>query len=170
MFLLPLALAAAIAETPATPPSTDVPATIAAYFAGDWNGQGAFASGKPLESRFHFKPILDGKVLELRHDEAPPATFAYAGLISVDAATGKPVMLLAPNRGGGRLMRGTGWQDERLVFESDPVLRAAFALERITFVRLAPCRFEASYEMSKDGATWRLGDKQTFTKQSTDCA
>lgn len=169
MFLLPLALAAAIAETPA-PPSTDVPAEIAGYFAGDWSGKGAFASGKPLESRFRFQPILDGKVLELRHDEAAPATFAYAGLISVDAATGKPVMLLTPNRGGGRLMRSAGWQDDRLVFEADPALRAAFALERITFVRLGPCRFEASYEMSKDGATWRLGDKQTFAKQAAGCA
>jgi hypothetical protein len=159
----------ATATAPAArPPAVVLPRDISSYFVGAWEGEGRFIrSGRPLHSTFTFEPIAGGEAILVRHDEKPPNAFAYGGLITMDTVAKTPVLLLASNNGGGgRIFRSAGWTDGRLVFTSGEPLRAAFALERITFVRESASAFRATYEMSFDGGqTWRVGDEQQFTRR-----
>lgn len=172
--LLSVFIAQAAPVSAVTPQNTPVQRVVPAlstefvdYLAGDWTGSGTFTrTGKPVESTFRFQPSHDREVLIVEHAEKEPNRFAYSGVISMDSVTGKPVFLMASNnKGGARLFRSEGWQDGRLVFETDPALQAWFARERISFIRKGDRAFKATYEMSRDnGATWRTGDEQDFTK------
>lgn len=157
---------APVAQPPRpTPPS--VPAELMDYLEGRWSGSGRFIrTGAPVQSTFSFERIVGGEALQVRHAEAAPNTFAYAGLLTMDTVAGELVLLLASNnRGGGRLFRSAGWIDDRLAFEAAPELQAWFARERITFIRVDGDSFRATYEMSRDGGqTWRTGDEQLFTR------
>lgn len=68
---------------------------------------------------------------------------------------------------GAQLFRSnsSGWQNGKIVFQSMPELKDTFALERFTFERQSNNSFLATYEMSRDGKTWRIGDTQTFTRK-----
>lgn len=143
-----------------------LPINISAYFAGSWSGTGTFASGKPISSDVTFEPILDGEALLMRGKERSPNRFAYVALWSVDTSSGKPVVQLTSNLGSGaRLFRSDGWNGGTLVVQSVPELRSYFALERFTFDRLTERTYVATYSFSRDsGATWKVGDRQTFNK------
>ena len=75
-------------------------------------------------------------------------------------------MLFAGNS-GAQLFRagGDGWQNGKIVFQSTPELKDTFAFERFTFERKSNDSFLATYEMSRDGKSWRVGDSQTFTRK-----
>lgn len=151
--------------TPASRPT--LPAAISDYLGGRWTGSGTFTrSGRPLSSVYEFIPVLNGEALQVHHAEDAPLIFAWQGVISLDTVTQDVVLLMAGNQAGGaRLMRSGGWTGDSLVFEAAPDLHAWFARERITFERLGPDRFRATYEMSRDnGATWASGDIQTFDR------
>jgi hypothetical protein len=141
-------------------------ASVGPYFAGRWQGSGKFVrSGKPLQSSFEFEPRLGGESMIVRHAEVAPNTFAYDGILTTDSVRGDLVLLVASNhKGGGRLFRSAGWTGDTLVFQSISELRTSFAIERISFIRLGPESFKAIYEMSPDGAAWRVGDEQVFVK------
>lgn len=165
-------LAPGAAQAQAAPPAAPLakptlPASLGEYFAGRWNGSGTFArNGAPVASSFEFEPRLDGEAMRIRHAEKAPNSFAYDAILTVDSVRGDLVMLMASNnKGGGRLFRSAGWQGDTLVFQSGPELRTGFALERISFHRQGTGSFKATYEMSRDGATWRVGDAQVFVKE-----
>jgi hypothetical protein len=146
-----------------------VPADLMNYFAGKWSGKGQFAnSGKELESDFSFVPDLENQCLVVRQKERSPNTFQFMALWSVDSVSEQWVMMMVSNHdGGARLFRTDGWHDGKLVFQSVPELHSSFALERFTFERQSTTVFRTTYEMSfDDGKTWKIGDRQTFTKSS----
>jgi len=141
---------------------------VSDFLTGHWVGSGQFTrTGAPVASTFRFSKILGAEALAVEHAEIEPNSFAYAGVISMDTVSGDIVLLLASNKGGGgRLMRSRGWTGETMAFEAAPELHAWFARERVTFERLGPDSFKTTYEMSRDaGATWRVGDIQTFQRQ-----
>jgi hypothetical protein len=144
---------------------TGLPADVRDYFEGNWTGSGQFSNGKPLSSTFSFEEALDGEALFVRHAEKEPHKFAYMGMWTVDTAKGDIVMMLAGNlKGGARLFRSQGWEGDTLTFMPDKNLQTWWAMEKIVFTRESPTRFKAKYQMSRDGANWRGGDEQTFTK------
>jgi hypothetical protein len=173
-----VAASAASAQAPAPAPQAapvpaprpTLPATIHDYFEGRWTGSGTFTrTGGPVSSTFTFTRALGGEALQVQHAEDAPLTFAYLGLISLDSRSQDVVLLMTSNNAGGaRLMRSRGWVGDTLAFEAAPELQAWFARERITFEKLGPDEFRATYEMSRDaGATWRSGDVQTFRRISS---
>ena len=144
-------------------------ASTTSWLEGDWVGAGHFSrNGLPLASTYEFRTVHDGEAMTVRHLEHAPNTFAWSGVLSVDSRSGDMVLAFASNKGGGaRVLHSEGWNGETLTFEASPELQAWFARERIIFQRLDSGRFEATYEMSRDGgATWRTGDVQTFVRIS----
>jgi len=159
---------------PATPPTAlpqkaIPPADVLEYFSGDWSGKGKFTSGKELESDFSFAPDPESQWILVHQKEKPPQTFEFMALWSVDSVSGDLVMLMAGNQAtGARLFHSHGWQEGKIVFQSVPELRSHFALERFAFERVSAAEFHSTYEMSFDDAkTWRVGDRQVFTKNSS---
>lgn len=143
-----------------------LPPDVLDYFSGDWVGKGKFTTGKEIESDFSFVPDLANQCILVRQKERSPNTFEFIALWSMDSISGDLVMLLTSNHeSGARVFRSRGWQEGKVVFQSDSELRARFALERFTFQRESATAFHSLYEMSFDnGKTWRAGDSQVFTK------
>jgi len=170
VFILAISLHGLAQSQPTTPPASKAlfPADLVHYFSGNWAGKGKFASGKDIESDLSFVPDLENQCIVFRQKEKPPHDFASIGLWSMDSMSGDVIMLLSSNHGAGaRVFHSKGWQDGKIVFQSVPELRAYWALERFTFERESATTFGATYEMSgDDGKTWRVGDHQTFTRQS----
>jgi hypothetical protein len=161
-------LAGTSAATSATRqlPAATLPKELVEYFTGDWTGKGAFTNGKEIQSELSFVPIVASQSLLVRHKERDPNTFEFVAIWSVDSMSGDVVMLLASNHeSGARLFRSRGWRDGAIVFQSVEELRANFALERFTFRRESATAFQSMYEMSQNGQTWQVGDRQTFTKR-----
>lgn len=76
------------------------------------------------------------------------------------------MMFLADDSGADLFRSGSGgWQDNKIIFQSTSELKANSALVRFTFERKSNDSFLATYEMSRDGKTWRTGDTQTFTRK-----
>ncbi len=175
LFLLALTpgCAFSLPASPATPaaqaPKGSLPPDLVKYFAGNWTGKGAFVrSGKELASDYSFVPDLDNQCLVVHQKEHPPNDFTFVALWSVNSDTGQLVMLLVSNHeGGASMLRGSGWQDGKLVFQTVPESASDVGLERFTFMRDSATAFHTTYEYSQDGGkTWAVGDHQSFTKTS----
>jgi hypothetical protein len=150
-------------------PKGSLPADLVSYFAGTWTGKGAFArSGKELASDYSFVPDIENQCLVVHQKEKPPHDFEFVALWSVNADTGQLVMLLVSNHeGGASVLRGSGWQEGKLVFQTVPESPSDLGLERFTFQRDSATAFHTMYEYSQDGGkTWAVGDRQSFTKTS----
>jgi len=174
LLLLPVAFPAQAQATSAAPSSPasrpTLPSDLVKYFAGTWAGKGNFASsGKPIESEISFTFEPENQCILVRDAEKPPNTFHFVAILSVDSISGETVMLMASNHdAGARVLRTGGWRDGKLVFQGVPELHAFFSLERFTFEKISSTVFHATYEMSFDGGkTWRVGDRQEFTKLSS---
>lgn len=143
------------------------PTELLEYFKGEWSGTGKFtASGKDVASDFSFVADMENQTLIVHEKERAPNTYHFIALWSIDSANGNLVMLFA-NNSGAELFRSdsASWQNDKIVFQSAPELKAAFAFERFTFERKSDNTFLATYEMSRDGKTWRTGDTQMFTRK-----
>lgn len=161
--------AVARAEPLGTPPAAakrgELPASVTDFLKGNWSGSGAFATGRPVTSTLDFAPVAQDVALELHYAEASPDTFVYSALLSVDTVNPGLVLLLAGNNSGGaRLFRSKGWDADTLTFVATPDLRAWFGFERVTFTRHDDRHMTVTYEISRDGQTWKLGDRQDFQR------
>lgn len=159
--------------TPKPPASTQpstrclpFPSNESGFLEGRWAGQGKLEmTGRPISSTLVVNQTSDGEGLHLTEEELPPNRTKLDALWSRDCGSGDLVMFIAGNVGAGaRLFRSRGFSDGKVTFESDPSLRAWFALERFTFSRTEDGRIEQIYEMSRDGSTWHVGDRQIFSK------
>jgi hypothetical protein len=69
------------------------------------------------------------------------------------------VSLIHDSSGGVRLFRAPGWTDGAVVFESRPLLAPTLRTrERFTYRRESERSFRMTYEVSRDGSTWQMGD------------
>jgi hypothetical protein len=171
LFALVATLAFSAPKSPALPsPQTArgfLPPDLVDYFAGTWTGKGAFVqSGKELASDYSFVPDIESQCLLVHQKEHPPNDFTFVALWSVEASSGQLVMLLVSNHEhGASVLRGGGWQDGKLIFQTVPESLSVRSLERFTYLRDSATAFHTTYEWSKDGGkTWNVGDRQSFTK------
>ncbi|MBS0199156.1 MAG: hypothetical protein JSR70_01780 [Proteobacteria bacterium] len=167
-------MAISVSPTRAADQPVRVPSEVAQFFTGNWQGQGAFASGKKIEADVGFDVSMDGQWLVYRHADRPPNGYKAQGFWGYERSSGTFIMMLADNFGGARLFSSTGWKDGTLVFEGRGAISptpsaqpspGSGSRERFTFARQSANQFRMSYEVSKDGTTWRLVDALTFKRK-----
>ena len=74
-------------------------------------------------------------------------------------------MIVADNFGSVRQFESECvWCDGKIAFTFTPRGTAVF-IERLTFERQTDKTFKMTYETSKDGAQWQLGDYLAFTRK-----
>lgn len=174
--LLPLmAPMASTGLAPATTPSAagePAPAEAAGdkigslrFLVGRWRGSGRFESSqKAVSSTMRYTPVANGNALSLEASENAPNTFSYAALITVGTTGSGLTMMLVSNNGGPSLYRSAGWVGGRLVFEADHRLGDGPGGDRFTYKRGGSNGYSITYEYSRDGSTWRVGDRQSFVR------
>ena len=172
--VLAFLMAISMSPTRAADQPTRVPSEMARFFAGNWQGQGAFASGKQIEADVSFEVSMDGQWLVYRHADRPPNGYKAQGFWGYERSSHAFVMVLADNFGGARLFSSDGWKDGTLVFEGRGAISPAPSAqpspgsgsrERFTFEKQSADQFRMRYEISKDGVAWHLVDALTFKRK-----
>jgi hypothetical protein len=142
-----------------------IPADIVDYYTGTWNGQGAFASGKPISAVIDFKPILDSCCLLESHADVAPNKYKAESIWGVDGITGQLTMDVYDNFGGHRVFTSAGWLHGKMVFDyTTTITTGQTRFERFTYQKETSNSFIMRYETSIDNVAWKLGDQLTFVK------
>jgi len=158
----------------ATPaPPIRLPTDLVQFFSGEWTGTGEFASGKKIEADVSFRSDLDNQWLVYRHNDCAPGIYKAIGMWGTEYTSKQFVMVINNNFGGSRLFSSEGWRDGKIVFlkrntittQPTAVVGQPINQERFTFERQADGTFKMTYEVSKDGTNWRIGDYLIFKKK-----
>lgn len=132
-------------------------------FLGNWKGDGAFANGKKIAATVSFRLALDSAWLVCEHRDVPPNTYAATLFWGVDQ--GKFVAYGFDNFGGHREFASAGWLDGKLELRRPAEAPGGVKyVERFVYERLSADSFRMTYEVSRDGTKWQLGDSLVFTR------
>jgi hypothetical protein len=139
---------------------------LVAFFTGHWKGEGAFAQGQKIAAEVSFAPSLDSAWLVYEHRDVPPGAYKATSMWGVDERTGQFVAVTFDNFHGHRQWLSSGWSGGKLVLStgnySSP---GGMMFEHFIYERLSATQFKMTYEVSRDGITWRLGDWLVFTRE-----
>ncbi|HYX30035.1 MAG TPA: hypothetical protein VE863_15950 [Pyrinomonadaceae bacterium] len=142
-----------------------LPAGLEEFFVGEWTGAGELSNGRNIEADVSFAADLDNQWLNYSHNDRAPNKYKARGMWGFERNSGRFVMLLNDNFGGARLFVSDGWLDGRIVFNSEKLLVLSSVQERFTFARESATTFRMTYEISRDGKTWRIGDYLIFRRK-----
>ena len=152
----------------AQPPPARLDASMVRFFCGEWKGAGAFANGRPIAAVLSFRLSLDSAWLVSDHADVPPNDYKASSYWGVDAATGKFVATVFDNFHGHRSFASSGWVGGRLVLMAESFAPGAGTyFEHFIFERQSDTQFRMTYETSRDGIAWQMGDSLLFTKTKT---
>ena len=139
---------------------------LVAFFTGHWKGEGAFAQGQKIAAEVSFAPSLDSAWLVYEHRDVPPGVYKATSMWGVDERTGQFVAVTFDNFHGHRQWLSSGWSGGKLVLStgnySSP---GGMMFEHFIYDRMSATQFKMTYEVSRDGITWRLGDWLVFTRE-----
>ena len=139
---------------------------LVAFFTGHWKGEGAFAGGRTIAAEVSFAPSLDSAWLVYEHRDVPPGAYKATSMWGVDERTGQFVAFTFDNFHGHRQWLSSGWSGGKLVLStgnySSP---GGMMFEHFIYERLSATQFKMTYEVSRDGIAWRLGDWLVFTRE-----
>ncbi|HLN98198.1 MAG TPA: DUF1579 family protein [Pyrinomonadaceae bacterium] len=155
----------ATALTSAQKAPKQLPADLKEFFIGQWSGAGEFSNARKIEADVSFSADLDNQWLNYRHTDRAPNKYKATGMWGFDRDSERFLMLVTDNFGGARLFVSDGWLDGRIVFNSARLLAVSPMQERFTFARESANTFRMTYETSRDGNTWRLGDYLIFRRK-----
>ncbi|PWE16424.1 hypothetical protein DDZ18_13475 [Marinicauda salina] len=144
-----------------------MPEEMVSFFTGAWSGAGAFADGRPIEADLEIESVLDGRFLRYRHSTRDPLTWDGLWIWGVDPASGDFIANVFDNRGLAREFESAGWRDDRLVLVTTYHSASADArtFERFTYEKTSQDSFRMTFERSRDGIEWRLGDYLDFERR-----
>jgi hypothetical protein len=138
---------------------------LVAFFTGHWKGEGAFAGGQKIAAEVSFAPSLDSAWLVYEHRDVPPGAYKATSMWGVDG-TGQFVAFTFDNFQGHRQWLSSGWAGGKLVLSTGGYSsQAGMVFEHFIYERQSATQFKMTYEVSRDGITWRLGDWLVFTRE-----
>ena len=152
------------AQPPAALPRLD--SAMVQFLTGEWKGEGAFANGRPIAAKVSFKPSLDSAWLVCEHRDVPPNGYKADLYWGVDGTSGLFVAYAFDNFHGHRQFDSEGWVAGRLVLTRQAEMAGVGKYwERFVYERLADASFRMTYETSRDGTTWGMGDSLVFRRE-----
>ena len=152
-------------QGPAQTPPPRLDPSMVSFFSGEWKGEGAFANGRPIAATLSFRLSLDSAWLVSDHADLPPNDYKATSYWGVDATTGQFVCSVFDNFHGHRSFSSSGWSGGRLVLTAPSYFAGAGTyFEHFIFERQSDSQFRMTYETSRDGIAWQMGDSLLFTK------
>lgn len=133
------------------------------FFIGHWAGKGEFSNGKPIEADVVFRLDLDSSWLVYEHRDRAPNDYRATSMWGVDRS-GQFVGYTFDNFHGHRQWMSNGWAEGKLILSGTGVTGAFVLFEHFVYERVSPTQFRMTYEVSRDGIKWILGDWLVFTK------
>ncbi|MBB6610133.1 hypothetical protein H7F15_03700 [Pontibacter sp. Tf4] len=164
--ILTLALLCAVFSARAQQSAPQKPSKeLVQFFSGKWTGEGKFASGKVIAATLNFSTALDGGWLTHDHTDIAPNTYKATSWWGTDPQSGRFVAYIFDNNSGHRLFESEGWQDGRLVLTTQQAHpKGGIMWQHFIYEKLSDTSFKMTFEVSKDGAEWRMIDYLVFNK------
>ena len=135
------------------------------FFEGRWTGEGAFANGNKIAADLSFTLSLDSCWLVYEHRDRPPHRYKATSMWGLDGQTGEFVAYCFDNFQGHREFEGNGWKEGKLVLTHHGVIpKVGLYFEHFIYERTGERSFKMTYETSRDGITWVMGDWLAFKK------
>jgi len=130
---------------------------------GAWTCKGTFRGGKPHESTYAAKCILNGTWLELtEHDTLPATGYDAKYLIGYDAERKRLIEFDANTFGAATYTSAIGWTEGSLTMTSEPAANAAapYALNRFRYSTPSLGSLVIDWDISKHAETpdWVTAD------------
>lgn len=136
------------------------------FFVGHWAGDGEFLSGKKIAADLTFKLSLDSSWIICEHADKIPNRYKALSMWGVDMLSGQFVAYSFDNFHGHRKFVSDGWKDNKLVLTTNNYSpQRGLVFEHFLYEKLSGNSFKMTYETSKDGITWKLGDYLVFNKK-----
>jgi hypothetical protein len=146
-------------------PGHRIDTALLAFFSGHWTGEGAFANGGKIAADVSFRLSLDSCWLVYEHQDRAPNRYKATSMWGVDGATGEFFAYIFDNFHGHRQLVSNGWRDGKLLLSGQSyVAGAGVYFEHFLYERLSDTQFKMTYETSRDGMAWQLGDWLVFTR------
>lgn len=143
-----------------------LPKDLINFFVGNWSGDGEFANGKKIAAELTFKMSLDSSWITGEHTDKLPNRYKALTLWGVDIMSGQFVAYSFDNFAGHRKFDGNGWKDGKLILTTnDYYPQRGLVFQHFIYEKLSDKTFKMTYETSKDGITWKLGDYLIFNKK-----
>lgn len=138
---------------------------ITNFFQGSWVGEGQLANGRSVTADASFQLSLDGCWLMYNHTDRLPNRYKAISMWG-NEPSGNLLDYVFDNFQGHRLFTSRGWNPEEVNFVyRDTVVSGDAVFQRFTYKKLSSDSFKMTYDVSKDGNQWRLGDWLIFTRQ-----
>ncbi|HEX9510546.1 MAG TPA: hypothetical protein VF939_08685 [Puia sp.] len=135
------------------------------FFMGYWKGEGEFANGKKVAADVSFQLSLDSCWLVYTHRDKLPDSYKADAYWGVDRQTGEFLAYCFDNFQGHRQFVSNGWKNGRLILTAHAYLsQVGNYFEHFIYEKLSDSSFKMSYETSRDGIQWKLGDWLVFRK------
>jgi hypothetical protein len=151
-------LAPSVARAENATPSPDA----LKYFNGEWDCAGEFpASGKKIASTVRFTYDEPTGALVKHHDDNPPNAYHAIELWAADKSGTFSNTIAVPSY-GVRTFTSPGWSDNAFVWTSGV---NANPTERFTYTRLGDATMQVDWAISKNGATFVVGDTLTCNRR-----
>lgn len=144
-----------------------LPDNFISFFAGRWTGEGKFANGKKITANLSVKLELDSSWLIFEHIDILPNNYKSISMFSVDYMSGQFIAYTFDNFQGHRKFVSNGWNDGKLILTTNEYYpQKGLVFQHFIYERVSERNFKMSYETSKDGINWKLGDFLVFTKDN----
>ena len=147
-------------------------------------GRGAFAGGRKIAAEISFGLSLDSCWIVYEHRDVPPNQYKASSFWGVDGGTGQFFAYVFDNFHGNRAKRrlrtrrteerrsdevrqlvSNGWKDGKLLLSGSAYIPSVgLYFEHFLYERLSDTQFKMTYETSRDGIVWQLGDWLVFTR------
>jgi len=136
------------------------------FFLGSWSGEGEFANGNKIAADLTFKLMLDSCWLTCEHTDKLPNKYKAISFWGVDPVNGQFMAYAFDNFNGNRKFLSDGWKGNKLVLTISEVYpKVGLLFQHFIYEKLSDKSFKMTYETSKDGITWKLGDYLVFNKK-----
>lgn len=136
------------------------------FFAGHWSGEGAFSNGAKIAAEVSFSLSLDSSWLVYEHRDRPPNNWKATSYWGVDGVSGRFVAYTFDNFQGHRSFDSNGFRGGRLILSGQGWLpNVGLYFEHFIYERTGEKSFKMSYETSRDGISWQVGDWLVFRKE-----
>ena len=169
MILLPVALTICLLaglSAQSQPVKNRLDTALLNFFVGKWSGEGAFSNGRKIAADLTFSLSLDSSWLVYEHRDRAPNSYKATSYWGVDGQSGKFLAYVFDNFQGHRLFETNGWINGKLILSNQVWMpQIGLYFEHFIYQRTGDRSFKMSYETSRDGISWQLGDWLVFTKE-----
>lgn len=141
-----------------------LPGEQLAFYTGKWNGKGEFASGRKIEADITFAPALDSAWLVQTHIDKAPNTYKAVSYWGIDPQTKQPLTTLFDNFNGQRQFQSTTEGNKITLSCSVNDPKRGLYYQHFIYEKLSENSFKMTFEMSKDGNTWKMVDYLIFER------